>query len=903
MRPPAALRSLTVILAGLLAAAGSLRADLTALYLEGAYDRIIAAVPADAGEAALRLRVLAETGDHARLIADGTAALAAHPGDPAIREAVAAARLAAGDLAGAVECIAAWGADVLPVQLEYLGAAGKTAELRAVATTALETLRRTPPVTAADAVRAARVWQALDRFQEAMNAIQACTPRNDLERVLLLDESGALFAAKHNAGAAADEFTAALKLAPRHVPALTGLAAARFEQGDLDAALDAARRALAVDSRRPDAAALTAFVPLLEGDHAAVIRAAEAVQAVAPRHAGALAMRAAALRLARRNGEYDAVVRGVDADGYGRRAFRLTAADLFIAVKQGDLALELLQPLLGDDADDAAVLARLGWIMLRKGQTTEARALFERAHTRDGYDAAVFNVLTLLDRVAGYARLETAHVVIIYDPAVDEVTARYFAGRVEEIYTDLAAQFGRGIGERIQIYFFPDHASLAVMTTGVPRLDMPALCVGTAIYCDTPDLMRNPLAMNWSATIRHEMVHVFNLVHSNFNVPHWFTEGLAVLAERQPQRLDWDAVLLRAELLGLRHAFGTMNTGFFRPADRLGRFQAYAEAHAVMRFIVTRYGFDAVNRLIAAFAAERSFDEAVAEVLQTTPAALQAACDAEITAFVQAMGIVPTLLPDDLPTLERLAAAGNVEAAGWLMARTGAPAIVERYTRTGKIADPVRLGAAIAREEGEGGDPAASLALLEQAAGIDTYTFHRLKGVCHTRLGDAAAARREFLAAWKCYAGDPSTARALAEQALAAGAPDEYTQWQDRSLTLDDGNIAGYLELALFHREKGDLTAALGVLDRARAANPADAAVLVLRADAFLAMGRTADAIDSYRLAALVKPYDLAINTDLIRLLAATGQAEEAAAVRTRLGEKHTPAAIDKYLAAPSPAP
>ena len=48
---------------------------------------------------------------------------------------------------------------------------------------------------------------------------------------------------------------------------------------------------------------------------------------------------------------------------------------------------------------------------------------------------------------------------------------------------------------------------------------------------------------NWARVMKHEFVHVLNLQQTNFNVPHWFTEALAVLNENTPRPEMWDRLL------------------------------------------------------------------------------------------------------------------------------------------------------------------------------------------------------------------------------------------------------------------------------------------------------------------------------------------------------------------------
>jgi len=46
-------------------------------------------------------------------------------------------------------------------------------------------------------------------------------------------------------------------------------------------------------------------------------------------------------------------------------------------------------------------------------------------------------------------------------------------------------------------------------------------------------------AVQLSRVLRHELVHIFNLEQTHFQVPHWYTEGLAVMNEGFPRPQQW----------------------------------------------------------------------------------------------------------------------------------------------------------------------------------------------------------------------------------------------------------------------------------------------------------------------------------------------------------------------------
>src|SRR5207302_1989663 len=110
-----------------------------------------------------------------------------------------------------------------------------------------------------------------------------------------------------------------------------------------------------------------------------------------------------------------------------------------------------------------------------------------------------------------------------------------------------------------------------------------------------------PKPFNWVRVLRHELVHVFNLDQTKFQVPHWFTEGLAVTHEGSAPPLDWTPMLaekLQAdELLNLDNIL----LGFIRPRSPTQWHQAYAQSQLYVEYLTKTYGDKAVGQMLTAF--------------------------------------------------------------------------------------------------------------------------------------------------------------------------------------------------------------------------------------------------------------------------------------------------------------
>ena len=69
----------------------------------------------------------------------------------------------------------------------------------------------------------------------------------------------------------------------------------------------------------------------------------------------------------------------------------------------------------------------------------------------------------------------------------------------------------------------------------LPDLHTIGACTGRMVAMVSPHGRGVRKPFNWGRVLRHELVHIFNLEQTNFLVPHWLTEGLAVSNEGFPR--------------------------------------------------------------------------------------------------------------------------------------------------------------------------------------------------------------------------------------------------------------------------------------------------------------------------------------------------------------------------------
>jgi Tfp pilus assembly protein PilF len=107
---------------------------------------------------------------------------------------------------------------------------------------------------------------------------------------------------------------------------------------------------------------------------------------------------------------------------------------------------------------------------------------------------------------------------------------------------------------------------------------------------------------------------VITLQQTEFNIPHWYTEALAVESEGFPRPQEWNRMLLervpnRTKLLNL----DTINLGFIRPNEPEDRQLAYCQAQLYAQYMLKRFGDDALIKMLMAYRRGLTTDRAIAE--------------------------------------------------------------------------------------------------------------------------------------------------------------------------------------------------------------------------------------------------------------------------------------------------
>ena len=248
----------------------------------------------------------------------------------------------------------------------------------------------------------------------------------------------------------------------------------------------------------------------------------------------------------------------------------------------------------------------LGLVQMRLGDESSARRLLDASFRDDPFNVRVRNQLEVLDVLNTYAVLETPHFVIKYDRGLDQLLAECAAEFLEEeVYPDIVKQLGFEPPEKSLFEIFnrsrntSGHGWFSARMVGLPFIGTVGACAGKVVAMVSPTAMDEPF--NWADVLRHEFVHVVNLQQTEFRIPHWYTEALAVWHEDKPRPDKWGQVLAHRHRVGKLFDLETIDQGFGRPKSGEDWTLAYCQAELYAEYMVLKFGPESLGRMLQAY--------------------------------------------------------------------------------------------------------------------------------------------------------------------------------------------------------------------------------------------------------------------------------------------------------------
>jgi tetratricopeptide (TPR) repeat protein len=441
--------------------------------------------------------------------------------------------------------------------------------------------------------------------------------------------SGSLLLEKYNREQAVPELEQALAINPRAAEAIVLLGQDALDNNEFDKAEAKATEALRINPRLPAALQLKADVYFMSGRIEAALVAANAALAVNPRDEDVLARVAACALLtgglpsrssleswlakrviasetktADSSSRFLKVWAEVSATDPKPGVFLTALGELLESRRRFDVAEVCYRRAMALAPQLPEAKTSLGMLLMRVGRTDQARKILDEAFQADPYHTRVSNFRKVLKLLDGYQAISTEHFVIRVDSKLDKLLGGYIAEYLEQIYPQLVERFGYAPPQRTHIEVFNNsegtsgHEWFSARMVGLPWIQTIGASTGVMVALASPTSASVPY--NWARVLRHEFVHVITVQQSGFNIPHWFTEALAVLNEGYPPPSQWMELLAR-RYPGQLRTLETLDRGFERPSNSDDWQFAYCQSRLYAEYMIERGGASSLQKMLAAY--------------------------------------------------------------------------------------------------------------------------------------------------------------------------------------------------------------------------------------------------------------------------------------------------------------
>jgi tetratricopeptide (TPR) repeat protein len=157
---------------------------------------------------------------------------------------------------------------------------------------------------------------------------------------------------------------------------------------------------------------------------------------------------------------------------------------------------------------------------------------------------------------------------------------------------------------------------------GLPWIQTIGASTGMMVAMASPNAAPEPF--NWARVVKHEYVHILTLQSTRFNIPHWFTEALAVTEEGYPRPAIWNRLLALRVPQGDIPILDELNRGFTKPETPDDWQYAYCQSRLHAQYIAETFGPSAIAKMLAGYREGLSTDQVVSRALGVDRAAFSA---------------------------------------------------------------------------------------------------------------------------------------------------------------------------------------------------------------------------------------------------------------------------------------
>lgn len=478
-------------------------------------------------------------------------------------------------------------------------------------------------IVAQAAAQHARWNQLSDDFQMLISELYPEAAKIDADHWQSHLAAGLLLLEKYNESGAAKEFHAAQAINPHAAEIQTALAAMQIQKYDLPEAKISLERALRINPKCVEAYQLRADLQFINCELTLAVQDLETALKINPVDEGTLGRLAAALgelgdfptdvanadlaAVAFTQTRTGKIFAAVNARNPHAGAFYAALAESLDNLRKYPASVRFYREAIQRQPELTSARSELGMVEMRLGQEALARKTLDEAFRRDPFHVRVNNTIKVLDVLDHYAVLETEHFVIKFDRTKDEVLAKAMGQYLEhDVFPEISRTLAYTPQEKTLFEVFNSsgntdgHGWFSARMVGLPSIGTVGACAGKMVALTSPDSMQQKF--NWARVVRHEFVHVVNLQQTHFNIPHWYTEGLAVANEGAAPPASWDALLIERQSKHKLFDLSDINLAFSRPKSADDWQMAYCQAHLYVKFMEQQYGIDANAKMLREFA-------------------------------------------------------------------------------------------------------------------------------------------------------------------------------------------------------------------------------------------------------------------------------------------------------------
>jgi len=586
----------------------------------------------------------------------------------------------------------------------------------------------------ADAYQRAEGFWGLEKWEEANEQFRLAT-RAANSKALYKVRWGMLLHERFNDSEAAGLFREALTADPSNAQAYVGLATVSAESFNGKASTYA-MKAIELDPKLATAHELLADLALANGDRETAATEADKAIALENDALDAMAIHAALELIGDRSPDaWIAKIRAINPNSgepYARVAHQLELHYRF------QDAVTYYRKAIEADPTLWSAHSALGIELMRLGEDQEPLKQLEMSYQNGYRDAATVNSLRLLDSYKNFVTTRDDSTILKLKKTESDLMLPYLQSELHAILATYGSKYHMKLPGPVQVEVYPDHEDFAVRTMGMPGLGALGVTFGQVVAMDSPSA-RKPGDFNWGSTLWHEMSHVFILTATNFRVPRWFTEGLAVHEEGE-RSSEWKSQPTPEILVAIRDKkllpVARLDRGFVYPDYPSQVFVSYFQAGSICDFIKTKWSSDKLLDMVHSYAQLKTTPQVIQGDLGLTPEDF----DKQYLAWINGKyGKQAANFDQWREQLKALVAAAKQNDNDTVLRR--GQAMIAMYPEYVGDASPYELIADAAKAKGDVNTEAATLTAYVHEGGQTPALLKRLASLQESagQRGDAAA--------------------------------------------------------------------------------------------------------------------------------------------------------------------